>query len=707
MSLRSRFKKTLTGLLSTAIVASAIPVTTAAPAANAAGDPNYAEALALSLYFFDANACGENITGGPLTWRENCHTYDGQADLDKAEGLSSSEKAAVKAANGGSSIIDASGGYHDAGDHIKFSMTIGFAITSVAWSYFSYPDAFEKAECTGHLKYILRNACDYFMKTTFLDDSGNVIAYVDQIASEGEDHSIWTAPETQTMNRTVFWASPSNPIADSAGQMAAALASSSLAFKDSDPAYAAECLKYGKALAAFADKYPSYKAKGRGGMYSGDGSLKDDIVWAKLWCDVAENGGTLPASYTPPATLTGDKAYSTGEYDGWLYCWNKVYSGYAALLGELGYDGDKYTHEAKIEVEGTGGSKFSTSEYAANWGWGSARYNCALQGIAWRTGDSNLEAAAKHQMDCILNSSTQYKSYFVGYGDSYPTHYHHRASNPGNGNPADNTSAKYILYGALLGGPDSSGGYEDHQNSYSCTEPALDYNGCFVLACAPLVSKYGGDASAVKALEKSAPEINENYEFKGDPEIVTTTTTTQTTTTTTTTSTTPQKKHIDIEKAEVMGYDDESITLYSERPIRVYYDENTAMFKYLPEFYVGDIVSGDIDYIPEYIDGEGNTKYGLATLVFLKPEIVWGDADLDGNVKMNDAVLIMQSISNADRYGIDGSEATHLTLRGKRNADVTDTHDGISPKDALKIQEYLLKIVTDLTPQWGNLRGQE
>ena len=276
-------------------------------------------------------------------------------------------------------------------------------------------------------------------------------------------------------------------------------------------------------------------------MYDGSGSLQDDIAWGTLWCDLAENGGTLPAGYTPPATLTGDKSYSTGEYDGWLYCWGKVYSGYAALLGELGYDGDRYRKEAALEVRGTGGSTFSASSYAANWGWGSARYNCALQGVAWRSGDSELESAAKHQMDCILNSNTQYKSYFVGYGNSYPTHYHHRASNPGNGNPADNSAAAHILYGALLGGPDSSGGYDDHQNSYSCTEPALDYNGCFVLAVAPLVEKYGGDVSAAEQVKKSAPEINDAFDFGGAAVIETTETTTTTTTTTTESTTEPEK----------------------------------------------------------------------------------------------------------------------------------------------------------------------
>ena len=530
-----RKKKITAALLAAAMLTTAIPSSPPGALHASAADENYTEALALSLYFFDSNACGSGITDGPLKWRGDCHTYDGQVSLNDADGLSGSEKSAVQAANGGSAVIDASGGYHDAGDHIKFSMTMAFGCTSLAWSYFSYPDAFEKANATAHLKYILRNMCDYFMKVTFLDDSGNVIAYVDQVVSESEDHSIWTVPEEQTMKRTVFFASPSKPIADSAGQMAAALASSALAFQKNDPAYAASCLKYGKALAAFAEKYPTYNATGRGGMYNGGESLKDDISWGRLWCDLAENGGTLPSGYQPPATLTGDKSYSTGEYDGWLYCWGKLYSGYAALLGELGFDGDRYRKEAALEVRGTGGSGFSASSYAANWGWGSARYNCALQGVAWRTGDSELENAAKHQMDSILNSNTKYKSYFVGYGESYPTHYHHRASNPGNGNPADNSAAKHILYGALLGGPDSSGDYNDHQNSYACTEPALDYNGCFVLAVAPLVEKYGGDVSAAEQIKKNAPEINENFDFGNAAVIETTETTTTTTTTETTT----------------------------------------------------------------------------------------------------------------------------------------------------------------------------
>ena len=39
---------------------------------------NYAKALQLSMYFYDANMCGEGISGGALSWRGDCHTEDKQ-----------------------------------------------------------------------------------------------------------------------------------------------------------------------------------------------------------------------------------------------------------------------------------------------------------------------------------------------------------------------------------------------------------------------------------------------------------------------------------------------------------------------------------------------------------------------------------------------------------------------------------------------------
>ena len=55
---------------------------------------------------------------------------------------------------------------------------------------------------------------------------------------------------------------------------------------------------------------------------------------------------------------------------------------------------------------------------------------------------------------------------------------------------------------------------------------------------------------------------------------------------------------------------------------------------------------------------------------------------------MNDAVLIMQSMSNPDRYTLEG--------QAEKNADCYGKNDGITPNDALAVQKYLLNIYKSL-----------
>ena len=65
---------------------------------------------------------------------------------------------------------------------------------------------------------------------------------------------------------------------------------------------------------------------------------------------------------------------------------------------------------------------------------------------------------------------------------------------------------------------------------------------------------------------------------------------------------------------------------------------------------------------------------------------LWGDADVNGKVDINDAVLIMQSIANPDKY--------KLEPQGKINADVIDNGGGITNSDALAIQYVESKTIT-------------
>ncbi|MBR4627318.1 MAG: beta-mannosidase [Ruminococcus sp.] len=75
-------------------------------------------------------------------------------------------------------------------------------------------------------------------------------------------------------------------------------------------------------------------------------------------------------------------------------------------------------------------------------------------------------------------------------------------------------------------------------------------------------------------------------------------------------------------------------------------------------------------------------------------EIVWGDANCDGEVNMADAVFIMQSIGNPDKYGKGTAEG--ITEQGEKNGDVNQTGNGLTNKDALAIQKYKLGLLATL-----------
>jgi hypothetical protein len=65
-----------------------------------------------------------------------------------------------------------------------------------------------------------------------------------------------------------------------------------------------------------------------------------------------------------------------------------------------------------------------------------------------------------------------------------------------------------------------------------------------------------------------------------------------------------------------------------------------------------------------------------------------GDSNMDGTVDMSDIVLIMQSQSNPDKYGVNGSEPSHITDEGCHCADIDE--NGVTNLDAVNIQKYLL-----------------
>lgn len=305
-------------------------------------------------------------------------------------------------------------------------------------------------------------------------------------------------------------------------------------------------------------------------------------------------------------------------------------------MAEVGYKQDIYLNELKFELNNKGG--LSTSKYNAD-GWGASRYNCALQMVALHiadiTNDSSYADAAKYQMDFILGNNPSGKSFLLGYGTQWPTKIHHRAANPGSNSATDNSDAKYTPYGCLVGGPNSNGEYEDNKNSYSCTEPALDYNGCFALSIAGLYSRYGGDVNAADELIKTVSEIDENHEFgkwyKSEPIHPVTTVTTEPIVTTTVT---------EITSTSIITTSDDTYT--------------TTIVTDIPQ----------PDTIPD------GSKYG--------------DANLDDTINISDVVALNMYLLN--------SSDNSLSIESIANSDVVRDNI-INTEDSLLLMNYVAMIV--------------
>ncbi len=663
-----KFTKKLTAVAASAVLAaSSIPV---ADLSVSAADHNYMEALAMSLYFYDSNACGKGITDGPLTWRGDCHTYDAEASVGSLDG---SLKSAVDPDGDGK--VDVSGGWHDAGDHIKFNLTIGFAMSSLGMSEYFNPGIYEKAGCRDHLEYELRWGADYLMKTTFLDDSGNVAAIAGTVADGNVDHGIWSSPEVQTYDRPVYWLTASKNNSAVCGEMACGLLASAYVLKDSDPAYSAECVKYAKALIDFGTKNKGNNCDGMS-FYSTDSMCEDEMALASAWLYVLGEGDK-------PALEPNAGQYN-GVYDYYLYSWDKVWQGYAALMYKATGD-SVFVDELKFELNNQGG--LSEGTYNAN-GWGASRYNCAKQMNSYLIADgdpsSSYAKGAKYQIDTILGDNSTGYSFLIGFGDSWPTHIHHRAANPGGDGvtSAQNPEAKYTNYGMLVGGLDGSG-YEDHADRYQYTEGALDYNGCFAIACSFAAALYGGDAATFDAVKKSADEINDSFKFaEGDPKPpvppeTTTVTTVPVTQPTTVVTTVPGGDQKEQEFTDVISEIGNDYVVFKDKGrFTVARSEDLEKFRAIG---TGKTVTVN------FLDYKGDQIMVLNSIKAESEDIVYGDANCDGTVSIADSTAILQHLGNQDKYG--------LSEQGLKNADI-DGKSGVTTEDSLTIQMIDAKLLT-------------
>ncbi len=439
---------------------------------------NYGEALQKAIIFYEFQRSGDLPDSIRSNWRGDSGLTDG-ADVG----------------------LDLTGGWYDAGDHVKFNLPMAYTAAMLAWSVYESEDALRQS---GQLDYLLEEikwATDYLIKC---HPSANVFYY--QVGNGNTDHSWWGPAEVMQMERPSYKVDLANPGSTVVAGAAAALAAAGAIFADSNPTYAAECIRHAKELFAFADTTKSDKGyTAANSFYTSYSGFYDELSWAGTWIYLA-TGDTAylnkAESYVPN---WGTEPQSTTIGYKWAHSWDDVHYGTAILLARIT---DKAIYKTASEMHldfwttGYNGNRVSYTPKGLAWldSWGALRYATTTAFLASVYADwsgctaakvSTYKTFAKQQVDYALGSAG--RSFVVGYGENSPTRPHHRTAHS---SWADSqtvpTYHRHTIYGALVGGPGKDDSYTDDIGNYVNNEIACDYNAGFVGALAKLYDEYGG-----------------------------------------------------------------------------------------------------------------------------------------------------------------------------------------------------------------------
>ncbi|XP_019165450.1 PREDICTED: endoglucanase 24-like [Ipomoea nil] len=465
---------------------------------------NYPDALSKCILFFEGQRSGYLPSEQRMTWRGHSGLGDGW-----------------------SFNTDLTGGYYDAGDNVKFGFPMAFTTTMLAWSVIEFGQYMPASELQNTLVAI-KWATDYLLKT--VSQPNRIFV---QVGDPISDHSCWERPEDMDTARTVYAVDAPNPASDVAGETAAALAASSMAFRSSDSGYADTLLQTATRVFSFADSYRgaySDNSNIRGGVcpfYCDFDGYQDELLWAAAWLRRATQGDTY-LNYLQNNGQTLGANDNINEFG-----WDNKYAGLNVLVSKEVLEGNIYSLQSykasadsfmctlipespSSHIEYTpggliykpGGSNLQHATlvslmllvYAASLERSSQAVNCGSVSVS----PAMLREVAKRQVDYILGDNPKGISYMVGYSYYYPQRIHHRGSSlPSTkdhpqfiackeGSVYFNSSGPNpnVLVGAIVGGPGENDEYDDDRDDFRKSEPTTYINAPFVGALAYFAANY-------------------------------------------------------------------------------------------------------------------------------------------------------------------------------------------------------------------------
>ncbi|XP_047321532.1 endoglucanase 3-like [Impatiens glandulifera] len=455
------------------------------------GHPNYKDALAKAILFFQGQRSGKLPKDQQITWRSSSGLSDGLL-----------------------AHVDLTGGYYDAGDNVKFNFPMAFTTTMLSWSTLEYGKKLGPE--LRNAKAAIKWGTDYLIKCATATPG---VLYVG-VGDPNADHKCWERPEDMNTIRTVYSVSQRNPGSDVAAETAAALAAASLVFRKSDPKYSKLLLRTAKNVMQFAIQHRGAYSDSLGSaacpFYCSFSGYKDELLWGGAWLYRATNDVYY---------LNFIKSLGADDSTD-IFSWDNKYAGARVLLSRRTLvDNDKAFEPFRQQAEDfmckiLPNSPSSTTRYTQ----GGLMYKLPQDNLQYATSISfllttyskymasskskhtfncgglivtakTLRDLAKQQVDYILGVNPLKMSYMVGFGPHYPRRIHHRGSSLpslsvhhqsfgcGSGFQSFFYSANSnpnILVGAIVGGPNQSDGFADDRTDYSESEPATYINAAAV-----------------------------------------------------------------------------------------------------------------------------------------------------------------------------------------------------------------------------------
>ncbi len=452
------------------------------------GSDIYEQVVPLILQYFDIQLCGpqQSAHRGP------CHTDDGMISGGPRSGQR----------------IDVVGGWHDAGDYLKFVETTSYVTALMLAAYDRYAAHYDRALAGYFLRGSLPLPLAY--AKVGLDWLLKMHPHPDEFyyqVGDDTDHDSWRLPEQDTPAHDPKW--KPRPVfygvgANLAGRTAAAFAIASRLYRSADPAYAARCLAAARSVYALGLKHPKVVTTKPYDFYP-ETTWQDDMEWGAIELYKAASEPAYLAQALRFAHLAGPAHTYTSVYNVHALAHGTLYDHAPAadqtrLLEYLRVDAKAICKRSEASPYGLGVPYvWGTAEAAAG-----AAINCLI--YARISGDRSYAEIARRQRDFVLGTNPFSICCLVGAGTQFPLFPHHQVANLKNieltgaivGGPADlktyleqHTSLSKTEFSAQSPSPilaedraDQTSVYHDVVEDYVTNEPANDYTAKFLLLTA-------------------------------------------------------------------------------------------------------------------------------------------------------------------------------------------------------------------------------